>query len=161
MADEEESVPQTANEGETAPQVDNEADSTQAVDIPSEAGQEPPAEQITMEAVSVVDPSTPMADMEELVQNLDFDPYNEDQTELRFLHSKPSCFIVIGKPGVGKTTLARRLALEWKCELINSTNLINQNQWYRSDWPSLVLLSQENQPLPSDLWMSMVWYVCR
>ena len=79
MADEEESVPQTANEGETAPQVDNEADSTQAVDIPSEAGQEPPAEQITMEAVSVVDPSTPMADMEELVQNLEFDPYNEDQ----------------------------------------------------------------------------------
>ena len=41
------------------------------------------------------------------------------QTELRFIHSKPTCFIVIGKPGAGKTSLVRRLAAEWKCELIN------------------------------------------
>ncbi len=41
------------------------------------------------------------------------------QAELRFLLSKPSCFIVIGKPGAGKTVLARRLAQEWKCELVN------------------------------------------
>jgi MoxR-like ATPase len=26
---------------------------------------------------------------------------------------------VIGKPGAGKTSLVRRLAAEWKCELIN------------------------------------------
>lgn len=45
------------------------------------------------------------------------------QTEIRFLHSKPTCFIIIGKPGSGKTALARRLALEWKCQLVNGKSL--------------------------------------
>ncbi|XP_041351641.1 adenylate kinase 9-like isoform X3 [Gigantopelta aegis] len=121
MADEEDLTPPAVN-------MTDEADSTpQAADTAIETNQEPQCDRPTMEAVSVIDPVTAMGDMEELVQNLDVDPYNEDQTELRFLHSKPSCFIVIGKPGVGKTTLARRLAQEWKCQLINSTNLINEN----------------------------------
>ena len=41
------------------------------------------------------------------------------QAETRFLLSKPTCFIIIGKPGAGKTALARRLSQEWKCILVN------------------------------------------
>ena len=50
---------------------------------------------------------------------LDMDPYDEEEAELRFLLSKPTCFLMLGKPGAGKTTLARRLAQEWKCEIVN------------------------------------------
>jgi len=41
------------------------------------------------------------------------------QAEQAFLKSKPTCFLVLGKPGVGKTTLARSLASEWRCQFIN------------------------------------------
>ena len=34
----------------------------------------------------------------------------------------------------------------------------HQNQWYRSDWPSLVLLSQENQPVSNG--MLLVFKYC-
>jgi len=33
--------------------------------------------------------------------------------------TKPSCFVVLGKPGAGKTTLASQLAIYWKCQHIN------------------------------------------
>ena len=62
----------------------------------------------------------------EKMSDLDMDPCDEDQTEIRFLLSKPTCFISIGKPGSGKTSLARRLAHEWKCELVNATDVIMQ-----------------------------------
>ncbi|VDI40281.1 Hypothetical predicted protein [Mytilus galloprovincialis] len=81
-----------------------------------------------LRAVSVSEPGskTPFELPEDLIKNteLEMDPYNENETALRFLHSKPTCFIVIGKPGAGKTSLVRRLAAEWKCELINPTEII-------------------------------------
>ena len=46
------------------------------------------------------------------------------QAELRFLHSKPTCFIILGKPGAGKTALAKRLAQTWRCQLVHATDLI-------------------------------------
>ncbi len=42
------------------------------------------------------------------------------QADKKFLQSKPTCFLVLGKPGVGKTNLARQLAADWHAELINS-----------------------------------------
>ncbi|XP_059153856.1 adenylate kinase 9-like isoform X2 [Physella acuta] len=62
-----------------------------------------------------------------LSTNIHTDPYNDDEAESRFLYSKPPCFIIVGKPGCGKTTLARKLATEWSCQLINSTDLIQEN----------------------------------
>ncbi|XP_071818767.1 adenylate kinase 9-like isoform X4 [Apostichopus japonicus] len=61
------------------------------------------------------------------LEPLDTDPFDEDEAELRFLHSKPSCFIILGKPGAGKTGLAKKLAQTWQCQLVNATELILQN----------------------------------
>ena len=60
------------------------------------------------------------------VGSFDRDPYDEDQAELLALHSKPTCFIMLGKPGAGKTTLARHLAREFECEMLNVTDIIAQ-----------------------------------
>uniref|UniRef100_A0A8D0GJC1 Adenylate kinase 9 n=1 Tax=Sphenodon punctatus TaxID=8508 RepID=A0A8D0GJC1_SPHPU len=46
------------------------------------------------------------------------DIYVEDEAEKTFLLSKPTCFLILGKPGTGKKTLARKLAQIWKCTLI-------------------------------------------
>ncbi|CDQ90195.1 unnamed protein product [Oncorhynchus mykiss] len=51
----------------------------------------------------------------------------EDEAEIELLLAKPTCFIIIGKPGVGKSTLATKLAQSWKCVLIDDTELLNQH----------------------------------
>ncbi|XP_025715077.1 adenylate kinase 9 [Callorhinus ursinus] len=43
------------------------------------------------------------------------DIFNEDEAEYNFLLSKPVCFVIFGKPGVGKTTLAHQITQAWKC----------------------------------------------
>ncbi|BFZ09240.1 hypothetical protein BsWGS_12279 [Bradybaena similaris] len=63
----------------------------------------------------------------DLLKYFSTDPYNEDEAELQYLFSKPSCFLILGKPGVGKTSLAKRFAAEWKCQIINSTDIILEN----------------------------------
>ncbi|ESO88925.1 hypothetical protein LOTGIDRAFT_62291, partial [Lottia gigantea] len=79
------------------------------------------------------------------------------QTELRFLHSKPTCFIVVGKPGSGKTSLARRLALEWKCELINASELINQNIELQSDMGiKFTEILNRGEAIPESLVIKMI-----
>uniref|UniRef100_A0A8C3FGM5 Adenylate kinase 9 n=2 Tax=Chrysemys picta bellii TaxID=8478 RepID=A0A8C3FGM5_CHRPI len=46
------------------------------------------------------------------------DIFDEDEAEKSFLLSKPTCLIILGKPGIGKKTLARKIAQLWKCTLI-------------------------------------------
>ncbi|XP_056150135.1 adenylate kinase 9 [Lampris incognitus] len=51
----------------------------------------------------------------------------EDDAERSILRAKPACFIIVGKPGVGKSTLAKKLAESWMCVLIDDTELLNTN----------------------------------
>uniref|UniRef100_A0A8C7P6I5 Adenylate kinase 9 n=1 Tax=Oncorhynchus mykiss TaxID=8022 RepID=A0A8C7P6I5_ONCMY len=50
----------------------------------------------------------------------------EDEAEIELLLAKPTCFIIIGKPGVGKSTLATKLAQSWKCVLIDGKYSLSQ-----------------------------------
>ncbi|XP_013399518.1 adenylate kinase 9-like [Lingula anatina] len=87
--------------------------------------------------------------LEERLKKLDTDPFDEDEAELRFLHSKPTCFVLIGKPGAGKTALGRRLAAEWKCEFVHATDIIMQAiemQTERGNIVSEILLRGEAIP---------------
>ncbi|NXD23916.1 KAD9 kinase, partial [Spelaeornis formosus] len=55
------------------------------------------------------------------------DIFDEDEAERSFLLSKPTCFIVFGKPGSGKKTLARKLAQRWNCIFIEASEVIQGN----------------------------------
>ncbi|XP_051954117.1 adenylate kinase 9 [Xyrauchen texanus] len=55
------------------------------------------------------------------------DKLMEDDAEKDIMFSKATCFIIIGKPGVGKSTLARKLAMSWNCVLIDDTDLLNSH----------------------------------
>nr|XP_013031057.2 adenylate kinase 9 isoform X4 [Anser cygnoides] len=55
------------------------------------------------------------------------DIFDEDEAEKSFLLSKPPCLIVLGKPGSGKKTLARKLAQIWKCIYIEALEVIEMN----------------------------------
>ncbi|NXG74882.1 KAD9 kinase, partial [Baryphthengus martii] len=55
------------------------------------------------------------------------DIFNEDEAEISFLLSKPTCFIILGKPGSGKKTLGRKLAQIWKCVFIEASEVIQTN----------------------------------
>ncbi|CAM9615988.1 unnamed protein product [Lampetra planeri] len=54
-------------------------------------------------------------------------PFDEDDAEMQMLLSKPLCLLVLGKPGVGKATLARRLTKVWKCVLVEGVDVIQQH----------------------------------
>ncbi|XP_076129296.1 adenylate kinase 9 [Alosa pseudoharengus] len=49
----------------------------------------------------------------------------EDEAEREILLAKPTCFVIFGKPGAGKTTLAKKLAQAWRCVLIDDTEMLN------------------------------------
>nr|XP_013804265.1 PREDICTED: adenylate kinase 9 [Apteryx mantelli mantelli] len=68
-----------------------------------------------------------MASQEEKQAQPFADIFDEDEAEKSFLLSKPTCFIVLGKPGSGKKTLARKLAQIWKCTFIEALEVIQEN----------------------------------
>ncbi|KAB5539635.1 hypothetical protein PHYPO_G00091290 [Pangasianodon hypophthalmus] len=51
----------------------------------------------------------------------------EDEADSEFLRFKPTCFMILGKPGIGKSTLARKLAQTWGCVLIDDTELLSSH----------------------------------
>nr|XP_048280947.1 adenylate kinase 9 isoform X4 [Myodes glareolus] len=55
------------------------------------------------------------------------DIFNEDETERNYLLSKPTCFIIFGKPGSGKTTLARNIAQAWKCIRVEALSVLEEH----------------------------------
>ncbi|NWV60697.1 KAD9 kinase, partial [Malurus elegans] len=55
------------------------------------------------------------------------DIFDEDEAERSFLLSKPACLVVMGKPGSGKKTLARKLAQRWNCIFIEASEVIQMN----------------------------------
>nr|KAF6340910.1 adenylate kinase 9 [Myotis myotis] len=55
------------------------------------------------------------------------DIFNEDEADKHFMLSKPVCFVVFGKPGVGKTTLARQIAHEWKCIRVEALTILEEH----------------------------------
>ncbi|KFP78170.1 Adenylate kinase 9, partial [Acanthisitta chloris] len=68
-----------------------------------------------------------MASQEENQAQPFADIFDEDEAEQSFLLSKPTCFVIFGKPGSGKKTLARKLAERWKCILIEASEVIQTN----------------------------------
>ncbi|KAM4771030.1 adenylate kinase 9 [Rhinophrynus dorsalis] len=55
------------------------------------------------------------------------DTFNEDEAERAFLVSKPTCFLIVGKPGTGKTTLGKKLSQSWQCIFIEAKELITEH----------------------------------
>ncbi|XP_054030004.1 adenylate kinase 9 [Dryobates pubescens] len=53
--------------------------------------------------------------------------FDEDEAEKSFLLSKPTCLLILGKPGSGKKTLARKLAQMWKFIYIEASEVIQMN----------------------------------
>ncbi|XP_019729370.1 adenylate kinase 9 [Hippocampus comes] len=51
----------------------------------------------------------------------------EEDAERQRLLSKPTCFLVVGRPGVGKSTLAKNIAETWGCVLIDDTEVLDSH----------------------------------
>lgn len=55
-----------------------------------------------------------------------FDPYEETDSHLKYLQSKPTTFIILGKPGIGEQQLGKLLADYWKCVYIDPETLVEE-----------------------------------
>ncbi|XP_074541277.1 adenylate kinase 9 [Halichoeres trimaculatus] len=81
----------------------------------------------------------------------------EDEAERKSLLAKPTCFIIIGKPGTGKSTLAKKLAESWKCILIDDTDLLNTHINNKTEEGTEVLkILCEGKTVPEDLVLQMI-----
>uniref|UniRef100_A0A8C2ZHF6 AAA+ ATPase domain-containing protein n=1 Tax=Cyclopterus lumpus TaxID=8103 RepID=A0A8C2ZHF6_CYCLU len=75
----------------------------------------------------------------------------EDEAEREGLLAKPTCFIIVGRPGVGKSTLAKKLAESWKCILIDG----KYNCCISGPCPLLTILS-EGRIIPEDMVLQLI-----
>ncbi|CAK6446699.1 unnamed protein product [Pipistrellus nathusii] len=85
------------------------------------------------------------------------DIFNEDEAEKNFMLSKPVCFIVFGKPGVGKTTLARHIAQEWKCIRVEALTILEEH--ITKDTETGVMLQSmlfSGQSIPDELLIKLM-----
>ncbi|XP_077758932.1 adenylate kinase 9 isoform X1 [Canis aureus] len=67
-----------------------------------------------------------MNSQEEIEEHSFADIFNEDEAEYNFLLSKPVCFVIFGKPGVGKTTLAHQITQAWKCIRVEALPILEE-----------------------------------
>ncbi|KAM3861101.1 LOW QUALITY PROTEIN: adenylate kinase 9-like [Diretmus argenteus] len=81
----------------------------------------------------------------------------EDEVEKRILLSKPTCFIIVGKPGVGKSTLAKKIAESWKCILIDDTELLNTHiKDETKQGRELLDILAEGRSIPEDMVLQLI-----
>ncbi|XP_026522287.1 adenylate kinase 9 [Notechis scutatus] len=85
------------------------------------------------------------------------DIYDEDEADRAFLLSKPTCFVILGKPGVGKKTLAKKIAQFWKCTLVDAFELINENVTAETEYGLKCKdLLYQGQNVPEELVIKML-----
>ncbi|XP_057593660.1 adenylate kinase 9 [Hippopotamus amphibius kiboko] len=80
------------------------------------------------------------------------DIFNEDEADKNFMLSKPVCFVVFGKPGVGKTTLAQQITQAWKCIHVEALPILEEQ--IASDTASGAMLQSmliSGQSIPDEL----------
>nr|XP_057912171.1 adenylate kinase 9 isoform X2 [Doryrhamphus excisus] len=81
----------------------------------------------------------------------------EDEAERQRLLSKPTCFLVVGRPGVGKSTLAKDIADTWGCILIDDTNLINFHIRTRTeDGIKLLNILNAGESVPEEMILQLI-----
>ncbi|XP_035880458.1 adenylate kinase 9 [Phyllostomus discolor] len=67
-----------------------------------------------------------MISQEKIEEHPFVDIFSEDEADEDFMLSKPVCFVIFGKPGIGKTTLARQIAQEWKCIHVEALTILEE-----------------------------------
>ncbi|XP_077367067.1 adenylate kinase 9 isoform X2 [Festucalex cinctus] len=88
----------------------------------------------------------------DLVDNL-----MEEDAEREYLLSKPTCFLVVGRPGVGKSTLAKNIAETWGCVLIDDTEVLESHIRSKTeDGIKLLDILNAGQSVPEDVVLRLI-----
>nr|XP_046228264.1 adenylate kinase 9 [Scatophagus argus] len=81
----------------------------------------------------------------------------EDEAERETLLAKPTCFIIVGKPGVGKSTLAKNIAESWKCILIDDTDLLSTHIKNKTEQGlELLNILSRGRSIPEDMVLQLI-----
>ncbi|KAG7316817.1 hypothetical protein KOW79_020358 [Hemibagrus wyckioides] len=81
----------------------------------------------------------------------------EDEAENEFLCSKPTCFIILGKPGIGKSTLARTFAQTWGCVLVDDTEVLSSHMRDGTEQgKELLAILAEGKSIPEEKMVALV-----
>ncbi|KAK9531540.1 hypothetical protein VZT92_010959 [Zoarces viviparus] len=92
------------------------------------------------------------AQVDSLVDNL-----IEDEAEREGLLAKPTCLIIVGRPGVGKSTLAKKIAESWKCILIDDTDILNTHLENKTKQGiELLNILSEGKGVPEDMVLQLI-----
>ncbi|XP_069929807.1 adenylate kinase 9 isoform X2 [Oryctolagus cuniculus] len=85
------------------------------------------------------------------------DIFSEDEIERNFLLSKPVCFAVFGKPGVGKTTLANQIAQTWKCIRVEALPVLEEYIAVENELGSMLKsMLFSGQSIPDELVIKLI-----
>ncbi|XP_053192664.1 adenylate kinase 9 [Scomber japonicus] len=81
----------------------------------------------------------------------------EDDADRERLLAKPTCFMIVGRPGVGKSTLAKKIAESWKCILIDDTDLLNTHIKNKTkEGKELLDILSEGRSIPEDIVLQLI-----
>ncbi|KAM4713125.1 adenylate kinase 9 [Anableps anableps] len=90
--------------------------------------------------------------MDALVDNL-----IENEAEREILLAKPTCIIIFGRPGIGKSTLAKNIAASWNCILIDDTDLLNTHIKNKTkEGIELLNILYEGKSIPDDVVLQLI-----